>query len=362
MKKIRESNFELLRCILMFMVVLVHYNSDIMGKAFLYVTPGTINYYFVQLMESLAIIGTNGFVLLSGYFSWKTEKMSLRKPVGLLIYVAAYNILFCLLDVVLLQQPFSLSTLLYNFIPRNWYISLYVAVMLLCPYINMLIKSLDKKALLTLITVMFVMFSVWSTILDIASGRFGIAVSGMSTVSMSGAIGGYSIVNFVMLYLIGAALSKYELLMHHVKWDVLAYGVFSVLILGQQTFLCAGWNYSNPFVIGSCIAFFNIFRKLHFTSKAVNQLAKASLGVFLIHTQFLVCNWGWNHWNIAAACQSHVIKLGLHMMLCCVVTYLFCSLFDMACRWITKPVSKLLDKCSILSMPIISVKENEEVK
>lgn len=43
MKKIRELNFELLRCILMFMVVLVHYNSDLMGKAFLYVTPGTIH-------------------------------------------------------------------------------------------------------------------------------------------------------------------------------------------------------------------------------------------------------------------------------------------------------------------------------
>ena len=42
MKKVRESNFELVRCILMLMVVFVHYNSSKMGKAFSYVTPGSI--------------------------------------------------------------------------------------------------------------------------------------------------------------------------------------------------------------------------------------------------------------------------------------------------------------------------------
>ena len=94
MKKIRESNFELLRCILMFMVVLLHYNNEAMGKAFSYVVPGSWNYYFLYFVESLAIIGTNGFVLLTGYFSWKKDQASLRKPVGLLLYVIAYNLLF----------------------------------------------------------------------------------------------------------------------------------------------------------------------------------------------------------------------------------------------------------------------------
>ena len=102
MKKVRESNLELLRCILMFMVVLLHYNADTMGKAFLYVTPGSINYYFIYFIESLAIIGTNGFVLLTGYFSWKKTKVSLRKPFGLLLYVVAYNVLFYVLNIVLL--------------------------------------------------------------------------------------------------------------------------------------------------------------------------------------------------------------------------------------------------------------------
>lgn len=164
-----------------------------------------------------------------------------------------------------------------------------------------------------------------------------------------------------MLYLIGAAISKYELFMHHIKWDILAYGVFSILIFVQQIVLCAGWNYSNPFVICSCIAFFNIFRKMHFTSKVINGLAKASLGVFLIHTQYLVCNWGWSHWNIAGACQGNVIMLAIHMILCCAVTYLLCSLFDMVCRFITKPVSRLLDRSSLLSKFIISVREDEGV-
>ena len=354
MKKIRESNFEVLRCIFMFMVVLVHYNAESMGKAFLYVQPNTINYYLVYFMESMAIIGTNGFVLLTGYFSWKKEKLSLRKPFGLLLYVVAYNVLFFVLDMLILGNPFSLRSFVFSFIPKNWYITLYVALVLISPFINRLLKTLSKKSLFVLVGLMFAIFSVWPTILDITNGMLGIDVSGMQTITLTSSGSGYSIVNFVMLYIIGAAISKFDLLKHHLMWDILAYVLFTCCIFLQQLKLCAGWSYANPFVILSCVAFFNIFRKIHIKSVFVNHFAQASLGVFLIHTKYIVSTYGWSLSGIESACQGHTVGLFVHMFLCCIITYILCSIFDMVCRWITNPISKRLNKIAILNKEFIS--------
>lgn len=357
MKKVRESNFEILRCIFMFMVVLVHYNAESMGKAFLYVQPNTINYYLIYFMESMAIIGTNGFILLTGYFSWKKERMSLRKPFGLLLYVIAYNLLFYVLDVAILGMPFSLRSFVMNFIPNNWYITLYVVLVLLSPFINKLLNHLNRKSSLVLVGLMFAVFSVWPTMLDVANGILGVDVSGMQTITMTSSGFGYSIVNFVMLYVIGAVLSKFDLLKHHLKWDILAYLLFTCLIFLQQLKLCAAWSYANPFVILSCISFFNIFRKIHVKSNVINRFAQASLGVFLIHTKYMVSTYAWSLSGIQSACQGHVVGLLIHMFLCCAITYILCSIFDMACRWITNPVSNLLNKIVILNKEFISAEE-----
>lgn len=357
MKKVRESNFELLRCVLMFMVVLVHYNIDTMGKAFAYVTPGSLNYYFVYFMESLAIIGTNGFVLLTGYFSWKKTSVSLRKPVGLLMYVVAYNVLFFIIDLLIMREPFSLMKLVSCFIPRNWYVTLYIALMLVSPFINIVIKKLDKETYLKMLGVLFVLCSVWPTVLDVVNAKLGLDFSGMNTVALGGASSGYSLINFILIYLIGAAIARFNLISHKMSWDILAYVILSVMIFVQQLFLGAGWSYANPLVILSCIAFFNIFRKLQVKSNLINVLSSASLGVFLIHTQFVVSNKIWRMCYIEEACQGTLPILFINMLLCCLGTYLICSMIDIACRKLTRPISSYLDKIAILNKKIVSIKE-----
>ena len=359
MKKLRDSNFELLRCILMFMVVLVHYNNSGMGNAFAYVEEGSINYYFLSFVESLAIIGTNGFVLLTGYFSWKKKSASLRKPIGLLIYVAAYNVLFYGINLVILQEPFSLRSLIFSFIPRNWYIVLYVVLMLLSPYINIMLQSLNKKSYLVLISIMFLLFSVWPTMLEVVSNNIGIATEGMHTIAINGSSNGYSIVNFVLLYIIGAGISKFNLFSTPKKLDILGYIVCSIMICIQQVLVGGGWSYANPIVIVSCICFFNIFRKLQLKSRCINTLSTASLGVFLLHTQYVICNKVWSMSGIESACKGNVLYLGIHMILVCAVTYLVCSFTDIGCRWITKSISKMLDKLPILTKNIVFIDEDK---
>ena len=357
MTKVRESNFELLRCILMFMVVLVHYNIETMGKAFAYVTPGSPNYYFLYFMESMAIIGTNGFVLLTGYFSWKKTSVSLRKPIGLLMYVVAYNVLFFIVDILVMKEPISLIKLVSCFIPRNWYITLYIALMFISPFLNIVVKCLNQKTYLRMLGILFLLCSVWPTVLDIVNVKLGLDLSGMNTVALGGASSGYSLVNFTLIYLIGAAISKFDLLNHKMGWDLLAYGVLSLIIFVQQLFVGAGWSYANPFVILSCVSFFNIFRKLHLKSQIINLFSSASLGVFLIHTQYVVANKIWDKCYIEQACRGNLIGLSLNMLLCCFGTYLVCSVIDIIGRKLTHPISNLLDKIEILNKKIILIKE-----
>lgn len=358
MKKLRDSNFELLRCVLMFMVVLVHYNNSGMGNALSYVEKGSINYYLLSFIESLAIIGTNGFVLLTGYFSWKKSSVSLRKPIGLLIYVVAYNVLFYGINLFFLQEQFSLKSLVFSFVPRNWYIVLYVVLLLLSPYINLMLQGLNKKSCLILIGIMVLLFSVWPSVLEVVSNNIGISTEGMHTIAINGSSNGYSIVNFVMLYIIGAGISKFNLFQATFKMDIVGYLLCSIAICIQQVSIGGGWSYANPIVIISCVCFFNMFRKLKLKSKCINTLSTASLGVFLLHTQYVVCNKIWSLCGIENACEKSVPYLVIHMFLVCIVTYLICSVLDICGRWAVKPISNILDRIPFLTQEMVYIEEN----
>lgn len=343
----------------MLMVISLHYNLDLMGNAFSHVVEGSLNYHFAFLIESMCIIATNVFVVLGGYFGWKSmDRMTLRKPLGLLIYVGAYNGLFYLIHIAILGYPFSFGAFLLSFLPKNWFVTIYAAMLILSPFVNWFVSKINAKVLDRLILVMFVLFSLYPTILSIATERFGIDTVGMYPAAGTGALSGYSIFNFIMLYLMGTALNKYNMLSHKLHWDVLAYLICSVVIYWHRFNLGAtAWSYSNPFVVFSTLAFFNIFRKMHFTSKVVNLLAKSALGVLLLHMQFVVYTYGWQYFHIPTAAAGPFAGMIVNMFLCVTITYFGCTFFDMFCRFITKPVSKRLDKIPFMNKPIVKFED-----
>lgn len=79
----RNSNIELLRIVLMFMVILLHFNNGSMGGAFNYVTDVQINSFILYLLESFSICAVNCFMVISGYFLAYNKTLNCLK---LLIY------------------------------------------------------------------------------------------------------------------------------------------------------------------------------------------------------------------------------------------------------------------------------------
>lgn len=95
-KETRESGIELLRIFAMLGIILLHYNSPIMGKAFDFVDPNSSNEYLLYFMESLGICGVNLFILISGYFLCATQKRSFSKLFELFLQVVLFKAAFIL--------------------------------------------------------------------------------------------------------------------------------------------------------------------------------------------------------------------------------------------------------------------------
>ncbi|EOU1923475.1 hypothetical protein DMN38_09310, partial [Clostridium perfringens] len=86
----RESNFELLRIISMFMIVVLHVLNH--GGIYKSTNIYSNDFIIVNLIESLSIVGVNCFVLISGYFGINS-RFSFRKCMKIYIQVIFYSII-----------------------------------------------------------------------------------------------------------------------------------------------------------------------------------------------------------------------------------------------------------------------------
>lgn len=356
----RDSKYELLRIVLIFMVITVHYLNPEMGGALKYSIVNKNNHIIALLLESVGVIAVNVFIILAGFFGNKRMSLSLRKSIGLILYVIGYNFVFRMIDFVIGAKEVSMNAILGIFIPANWYIILYIALIVVAPYINYLIKHITQKQFKYLIGVMIITFSLWNSIFDMADAFFNINMVGISTITSNGSQGGYNIVNFVLLYLIGAYLHMYST---HVKVRKLLvyYTVFLVITCIMGNYSYVSWNYDNIFVVFMSVILFMIWNQSVKVGEksSINIIAKGTLGVYIIHTKDPISQFLWGRFSIAYAAQSSIWIFLLNMITCVLVTFIICYVFDVICRSVAKPITKLLNRCQWLTADIIDLKTTE---
>lgn len=339
----RQSNVELLRSILMFMVIILHYNNAEMGGGFAYATGSSL--YFLQLAETLAVCAVNCFVLISAYFLSQTSRRSLRKPVHLLCMVIGYQLLSYFLKICLAGEAFQMKILLACFIPANWFVILFCVLYLISAYINPLFEALTKKQLEHCILLCLLFFVVYPTVLE---GGLSVLTGstewpGMGTVTMSGSAGGYTIVNFVLLYLIGGYLHKYPIQISQIQC-VLIFLVATLCDFIMGRFSSTYTSYCNLFVVIQAITLFLVF--LRWDMKyypIVNFISKSAFGIYLLHTSsFMIVNF-WGYFQIPRYCQQGMGTVVIHLLISCVAMYLVCLIIDIICRYALSPVGKAVD-------------------
>ena len=302
LKAARQSNFELLRIVAMFFVLLLHANwlaFRFPSSAEIGVSP--VSSFLRMWMEAITIVAVNTFVLISGYFGIRLRGKSL---VSLLFQSGFYILGIYLALILALNKPLSLEQLLLNFSPLapsgGWFIPIYVGLMLVSPALNSYVEHAPKRSLARLI------------LLGVAlEAIFGWGVNHLQI------SGGYSVLSFILLYLIGRYLHRYpedfkryqgafylklflalsfvnalvpymltalHLLVPSMPANLANKGMVSGLLLA----------YSSPINIAGAVCLVLLFSRIRIQSKVINWIASSTLAVYLIH-----CNEGLINWYIS---------------------------------------------------------------
>lgn len=299
LSKQRQSGIELLRIIAAMGVIVLHYNYNGYGGALEYAGLSSNNTVLIYTLETIFVSSVNVFVLINGYFDVKSNKRDLLKPLKLIIEVIIFNVLYYLASVVLGgDSQLTLSHLVRALLPTNWFVIIYCGLYLVSPFINVVLSNLTQKEHRILICIIFALFSVYPMTIDILEGILGQKIYGLYTISLDGSSSGYSIVNFILLYIIGAYLRIYcnsqrenqeSGLRKIIIWAILVlintvWG-FAFAKLGYSN--GNSWEYCNPLLILQAVLVFEIFRNIKMKSIVINNIAKASFCVYIIHGYFI---------------------------------------------------------------------------
>ena len=340
----RNSSIELLRIISIVGVVILHYNNINWGRGFNYVNENSINSNAMHLLECISIVSVNVFILISGYFLIKSEKRSLVKPIRLIVQVIFFVTTFYVITIIKDKSVFSISGLI-RIIPSTlWYLSVYIALYLVSPFINKLLNSISNENRKLLLLLMFILFSVEPTLVDLLNSVSGESYNYLSFISLMGSDAGYSIVNFILVYIIGALIRQNEESLIQIRVIRLILYYLLSLLMNFLFYLLIGdcaLNYSNPLVvIQSALVFMIALRIRMKNNRIINLLSKAAFTAYIIHVFFF------DYFDIQAYVNRPLLIYLSHTFATALIIYAVSWILYMIYSCIEAPVLKVLNKIS----------------
>ena len=169
-KQIRISNLgtrnvglDILRIIAMLMVVLLHtlvFTGGLCSNIY------STQYLVSWCLNSLSYVAVNWFILISGYFM--VDKDFTDKKIFLLwIQIICYTVIGYVLLILIGIADFSVYDLLKCIFPllsrAYGFLSSYICMLLISPYLNIVIKKLNSKELLKVTGILIILLSILPT-------------------------------------------------------------------------------------------------------------------------------------------------------------------------------------------------------
>ena len=284
----RIYSLDLLRIISMIMIVTTHvlFLSGTLNN----ITVFSIEYFVTQTLSACAYCFTNCFAMISGYFLCD-KKFSFVRILRIYIAVFFYSIFFSF--ILFFAGKFSISVNNFTKIIfpissiHYWYITAYIGLCLIYPFINILLEHLRCNAHFFLIGVFSILFILIPGELIGFSDAYGVH-------------NGYSWLWFVYLYVIAAFIKKYPQKFQHKRWFLIF--LFSVFLTAGSRFLVAVitnefmgriigsgflYRYNSFSVALGTISIFLAFSKIKINSihwkKLIKMVTPVLLGIYLVH-------------------------------------------------------------------------------
>lgn len=335
----RKAGIEYLRIIAMICIIADHF--WLFTGALDNVKPFTFNYYMIWFLEAIGYIGVDCYVLISGYFLIKS-KFSWKKVISLIAEVWLYSVLTWFVLLIMKQDiKYSLINVLLPVSTRQyWFVTDYIALYILSPFINYGLEKLEKKNFLELIVVLILMFSIW----ELLPGE------------QLGGEKGYSLYWLITVYCIGAYIRLYgEKLKICWGWLTLCGGilmfaskiVFSMIaryIPGVEPYSTVFYAHSSIFVVLMAIGLFMQFKDLQNTNskteKLILYISPLTFGVYLLHMNPNLSNIYWRF--VKQMVNINNKSIFLFWLIAIVFIYIICTAIDAMRHYVDVKIKKLI--------------------
>lgn len=331
--RVRQSNFELLRLVAMFMVLALHANFFALGEPTLRQWQGDEANVLMRVgVESLSAVAVNVFVMISGWFGIRAN---LRGAVKLLFAVAFLELLCVVVAGFALAEPVTFDSVIMALRPGGglWFVRSYLILYVLSPFLESGLADWPDRRRRRITFVLLLMCCVWGWWEDIAD--FG---------------GGYSVLHFAVVYLLGRELRLSRCIWN--RWPTWAYILLYVVlsavmaaiyvvpfVQGESDRWHSVFCYNEPLVVLSAVCFFLSFARIRLHSCLIDRLAASALAVYVIHQCFVLCP----HYvtmcrDIYAATEGVIAVLALAgaltgvMAVCLIVDQLRIITWKLLCR------------------------------
>lgn len=308
----RMANLELLRCIAMMMVVVLHF----LGKGNLLPPLDEPNMepvgYAAWLLESFCIVAVNVYMMISGYFLC-TSSFKLSRLIGLWLQIVFYSIAFGLIGAlsgILTETPFDTHYILTLIFPVSmghyWFLTAYFFLYLLLPFVGRAVKQMDRRQLQWAILLLLFAFCLLKSVLPLR-------------LEMDNQ--GYDCLWYLCVFLAAAYMRRFGTPFLEKKGrGIMIYVICCLTIfagtmglrtvylrtgsLGLMLKMLLEYNHVLPFVAaaGLFAAFAGLKLQGRFAS-FVNLIGPYTLGVYLLHEN-LGFRYSWQKWFGASGVTS----------------------------------------------------------
>lgn len=303
-EKKRMANYELLRCVAMMMVIVLHYLGkggllpDLTGESL------GVRGAAAWLLESFCIVAVNVYMFISGYFLC----MSDFKPSRLLrllgqvwIYSVAFGMLGALTGIVAetpVDTHYFLTLLFPISMGHYWFMTAYLYLYLLLPFVGAAVRRMTKSQLRLGAGMLFTAFCLLKSVLP---------------VRLETDAKGYDCLWYLCIFVTAAYVRRFGLpflekkgrgLFLYLGGSLLAFGGTMLLrlfclktgSLERMVGMCLEYNHVLPFL--AALGLFGAFGRRKVNEKiahVINKVSPYTLGVYLLHEN-LGLRYSWQKW------------------------------------------------------------------
>lgn len=331
----RNSSLDILRVITAIGVVILHFSTASNG-GLLYAESHSMNYYYLLATCAVCSPAVNIFILLSGYFSVGKTEIKKSKVAYILLMTIVVRLLFYIFSLLIGREIFEITKFIRVLLPINYYVVLYLTLYIISPYINIVINKLSQKEYLRLLVTIISLFSFWTFFVDCLKQFIGgELLDPLSTIASNGSNGGYTLINFIMMYIIGGYLKRFDINVRKNLLGIILGGCF-VFIFLMSLVSQKSWNYNNPIVIVFAVCIIIMFNGIKIRSNPICKLSNATLSCYLIHV------FVFEYMDISNYVELNVFALAGIQLIIALIVYLISFIFTILFNYITNPLMKVL--------------------